>query len=1434
MRTLRYLEAPPSSRTALGRRLPVSWALLVALGGLPLWPSDAQSQPAQPPPAPAPPAAQPPAAAPPAAPPAGQPPAASPPAASPPAASPPAASPPAAAPPSAPPPAAPPAPAFVKKEVPPPPPPTPEQLAALAELQKEADAYEAAAKDYRSAITRIVQHHYEDKRRRILSALDREVEIEKKGLVDARIEAIRRLEIFVDRYSGVNAHPEATPDAMFRLAALYEERARADLEDNLLDADIEERIAEGLKPAIALYKRVIVEFPQYRELAGIYYYLGHALNESGRLLEAQQVWRSLVCHNKFPYPVEADPNDPEKDKIEPLPQDQDAKFWNDWRSRHTTPIGDKGSPTDDETAFVDPYPETCQEIAQDTPEGAEPRYIAEVWWRIGDHHFNEIDPAGGPYNYNRAESAYQRALKFKKPPVYGVALYKLAWTYFKQQRYETSVRSFVELLFHTDEQEKLTGDPGADFRSEAYTYIAGSLTYLDFAGPSAREPYIPRNDILDTERDPLKAEQKMRIAIERVQNPQLIPQDQKWTVEIYKALALEFKELNQYRNTIEVSDLILKKWPMDRDAPVVQNQIAETYETLARQSTEGTAEHREFSAKALEARSKLSAYVGNTPWVDANKDDPEAIQEAERLVRGGLRRAAADHTNQARKLVQEALAIGDKAERDPVFARALSEYRMAADAWRGYLEQDPNSPDAYESRFWHADALHKVVVVKVAMGESPTAADFEASRRAAIDVRDSNEDDKFLQPAAFMVVDTAHQALTDKYNLYERTSGAQGYPLRDGVQTTGEGTETKVIKDPLPPEVELSIKARDEYVQRVPPEKDTKKNSEQYAFDSADYYFKYGHFEEARRRFTPIYVQQCGVTPFGYKAWERLTTMSNLENNVEESRKLAQAALTKSCAVSEEQKVTEGDIARPTISRGYYIDAANAFDAAEKMPEGPEKAAAWRKAAALYKAALEKAPARDEAPEAAINGAFAYKQVGEYDEAIEMYGLFIKEYGSEENLNRLEKGDNTQKPPVAPDPKKYGERVQYLKQAYDSLSSAYVLFFNYRTAAETYDTISRNKRFDEAHRREAARNAVILYANIGEDAKMLAARDTLYALKPPNKQKVEIDYLVASADLKRWDDKSPDTGPNKNARLKAIQSMERYFNSNRNDGDAAPFVVQAAYHAAKMRKAGSDPRHTDWCKNTIGAFDRFKGGAPVENNRSTALGSLQADMAAECEFSAIDAKLEAVWDGKFSYKGVIDKVTQEYDKDLGSAESHFNELQAMITKYESRAWSVAARARQGSLYDAPRTALYKAVPPAINLYTAKEEQLLKLAETSDREDLQEQADAIRQNRREQWRAAKEKRLDDADRAMIKFYAESVIWAKAWKVRNHWVDHAIQRLAFFTDIIGDAKIRQFTQGIQDPETKSAFVYTDKYFLRSRPGQTPSLKADGLPVPLPVTP
>ncbi|HEY4118179.1 MAG TPA: hypothetical protein VGM56_09995, partial [Byssovorax sp.] len=892
------------------------------------------------------------------------------------------------------PPAPEPLPIAVKKTAPPPPAPTPQQVGALKELEQEASVYEQGAKDYRSAITKIVQHHYEERRRRILTALDSEIATEKKGLRDAREEAIRRLEAFVEKYSGANAHPENTPDAMFRLAALYEERARTDTDSN-------EDLANGLKPAIALYKRVIKEYPKYRELAGIFYYLGHAYNDSSRIPEAQQVWRSMVCHNVYEYPVPTDPKDPEKDTLKPLPQDHDRDYWTGWENRHPTAtgrgaIGGKGAPPpprraaapkkgkgggtntsmDEETSYRSPYPDNCAPIPQVTAPGAEPRYVAEVWWLIGDYHFNDVDQGGGVFNLNRAESAYQHSIKFKKPPVHGVAMYKLAWTYFKQQRYETSVHAFVDLLRYTDEQEKLTGDPGTDFRAEAYTYIAGSLTYLDFQGPGPDDPYIPRNDVLDVEQDPHVAEQKMHIGIDRVQDPKLIPQNVKWTVEVYKALAQEYKELNQYRNTIEVSELILKKWPMHRVAPVIQNQIADIYDTLTAQAREGTPDRANFGAKALEARTKLSNYVGTTPWVEANKDDPEALQTAERLVRGGLRRAAADHTNNANNLAQQGIAIADKESRQPVLERALAEFRLAAQGWAGYLAQDENSPDAYESRFWLADANHMIVVLEVALERTPTPAEVDTARKTAVAVRDSNEDDKYLQNSAFFVVDTAQQVLNDQYNQRTRSGGNAGIEKRLKAPTTGEGEDEKLAaKVPMPQPVLAAIAARDEYVQRVPPALDTPHNGPLYQYDAADMYFLYGEWAEAKRRYEPIYDRQCGITEFSYKAWERLVTIARVSKDNVELRRLSDLAQKKSCAATDEQKSAEKSVNKILVGGLIYKEAYASFEKAEKMKDGPERVKQWRDAASKYKAALEKEPARDEAPEAAMNGAQAYKQV---------------------------------------------------------------------------------------------------------------------------------------------------------------------------------------------------------------------------------------------------------------------------------------------------------------------------------------------------------------------------------------------------------------------------------------------------------------------------
>lgn len=1310
----------------------------------------------------------------------------------------------------------------LKRSVPGPRPPSASELRAYQILEAEARVYEAGAKDFQRLLTQVVRHHYEERRRGVLATLDREIKTEKSRLVDARDEAIARIERFIVRYSGSNADPEATPDAMFRLAALYEERARGQETD----------LGQGLRPAIDLYRRIVREYPRYEEIAAVHYYLGHALTDAGRLDEGQQAWRSLVCANRYHV---RDGSDSATIELATLPQDHDDGYWNDWYNRHPIPLDQGGGRLAggrlpraaggidaDETSFVDPY-QGCEPLPQNTLPGEEPRYLAETWWQLGNYHFDQVDPHAGPFNLNRAASAYGSSVKFEKPPIYGVSLYKLAWTYFKQQRYRTAVEDFVRLLHYADDQERKTGDPGADFRAEAYTYVAGSLTYVDFDGPPPEAPYIARNDVLDTELNPVEAERKMAIAIERVQDPELIPQDRKWTVEIYKALAQEFIEITQNHNAVAMLELTLRKFPMNRDAPVMQNRVSELYDQMARLSPEGSPARDEYAGKALEARTRLANYVGATPWVRANRDDPEALAAAEQLVRGGLKRAAADHTNFARAYYDRAVGLSDEAEQRALIERAVGEYRLAEMGWAAYVEQDATGVDSYESRFWLADARYWVVVLTVTLGKSPTEQEVRRAREAAILVRDSNEDDKYLQPAAFYVVALAEKVLEDQYRKYQESSGASGIEKREEVRFSGEGTAQKVVRDPLPPLLAQAIEARDEYTLRIPLDRDPKKNGLLYAFQSADTYFLYGHFADAKKRFTPLYQEFCGKNEWGYKSWEKLISMSNFEGDAQESRRLSEG---KSCAYDEETELAEESIRKPVRQGVAYLDARKLYEEAEGMPEGPARDKKWREAAAAYKVALDAAPDRDEAPEAAMNGAYAYKQVGEYDKAIGMYELFISRYGNEKTLSGLKSGDPRAKPPVAANPKRYEERSRYLKGAYDALAAAYVLFFDYPKAAETYDKISSTSHFSQADRREAARQGLTLYASLGDTTGMNKERGSFLKLGASQEERAEADFIVASAALKRWDQSSPNQGANANARNNARRAMDEYYRNNRNVDAAARYVVQAAYWSSLLGDPGR--RWLNW-QNTIAAYNRWEKLAPTENGRSGARGSREAGMAAEADFALADYEITRKFDyetGYHRYRGTAVEVMKKFRADVVEAKTWDDRLQKIIDTYASPEWTAAALARQGTVWDSVRTGLYNTRPPALKMFDPKQEALLKRAESSDNPDLQAKADEIRVSVQKAWRDDREKELNGADAVMVDRYGKAVVVARRYRVSGPMVDRAIRRLAFFTDVIGEARMKEFTQGVKD------LGYTEGAFLRMRPGDVVTPEPRGMPAPLPA--
>jgi tetratricopeptide (TPR) repeat protein len=1355
---------------------------------------------------------------------------------------------------------------------PPLPPPTAEQLAAYEAMRQESEAYAKGARDYKDTITAVITLHYEEKKRSILGGLDREIGIEKDELKKAREIAIRRLEEFVAKYSGVNAQPEATPDAMYRLAALYEERARSEDDPN-------SDLAVTLKPAVGLYKRVIREFPKYGELAGIYYFLGHALNDSRRLPEAQQVWRSLVCHNHYKYPAGVDPKDPDIDVVSPMPQDHDDAFWKTWRNKYATPESLKKGPRED-TTFADPYATDCVAIPQPSIlPGQEPKYVAEVWWRIGDWEFDQTDIAGGVldyepfavWDYNRAASAYTRSMQYKKPPLFGVALYKYAWTLFKQQRYEAAVHEFVHLLNYTDEQQKLTGDPGADFRQEAFTYIAGSLVYFDFIGPGPEEPYIARPDVLDTAKSPAEGELKLRVAIDRVQNPQLVPQDKPWTIEIYKALALEFRAINQYKNALAVYQMTLDKWPMDPSAPETQNAVAEVYDLLVRQTKVGDERH-DYEAKVLEARTALAKYIGETPWVDANKDNPAALQRAEELVRTGLKGAAITHTRNAQAAVEQASQTSDPKEQLRLTNFALQEYKLAALGWLGYLKQDENAGDAYKSRYFYADSLHNEVRLEVELHKydarqypEPSSEEIAIAIKAAVAVRDSDEDDQFIDNAGLFVVDLADVDRDLAYQRWKDSSGTQGVEQRMEPKLEGTDAVKKVVEDPIPDVIQKSMQARDEYVQRVPPERDKQKHALEYAMYAANQDYAYGHFKEAQRRYQAIYDQNCRKNKYGLLAWNGLLNIATKSNDSVRAIALATADQdpAKTCAVEGAVDAVDLD---PTVRRNTtknilvnarFKDANEAFEAAKAAPSGPQKDVLWRKAGKLYEDALRVAPGHKDAPAAAINSAFCYKQVGEFNKAIELYQLFISNYGSEDTLERLDKGgvDPETKQKAGPDQAQYKERIKYLGMAYDALSTTYYGFFAYQRAAESFGRIATNTRFDDERRSSAARIGMVLYSNLGDRSNMAKMYDILVDPRThlPAEKRAEADYLKASFDYGQWNPTGADSAGNSGARTQAIATLTQFHTVNKNKPESSRYVLESAYRIAKMMQSANDPGYRNWFKTTIADWETFRSHPISMTTPDGKAGQIQAtdapysDYGGEADYTLVDEEVRGGFDystGHHHYTGTVVEVIKQVDKDLGEAEKTWRpKLETVATRYGSFQWAAASTARIGTLYDSIRTGLDLVVP---KYFTAdqqgKLDKLQKIADQLTAANQQDQADKVQQAIddtkdavRSKWRSTKDQYLEVCNQKLVGKYVTAALIARKYNVKDAAVQNAVSRLAFFTDYLGDDKMKGYVENTPDPlDPNSKLVYRSGEFLQWRSGVVATPPSNGASAPLPAAP
>ncbi len=979
------------------------------------------------------------------------------------------------------------------------PPPTPEQLEALRALEAEVGSFTASGETYRDTVVSLVRREYLRQRRSRDQWFARQIREEERLTNEARERAIALFERFIRRYPD---DPNYTPDAMFRLGELYFERsavqfqelydaatlARANGDEDAMDAL---PLAPNLQPTVDIYQRIVRQFPNYRRIDGVLYLIGYCLNEMARPEEARDAWLALVCANHFAY-------DPDQARYHAAAEGGAAEGEDDAAAHPSLGLGTAVVDVTTQV-FVNPYAE-CTTIIP------EARFVSETWFRIGEYHFDDYVDT---FAVDKSIAAYNVILRDPEDRNYGLALYKVAWAYYRANRFEQAVRHFGMLVQWSDDQMAATGRAGSDLRPEAMQYLGITFAYGDW-----NDNMVP------------DLEEGGQSGFQRLQNQALLPQDREWTPDVYFATGEVFYEEAKYQDAITIWQYALAHWPNHRLVPHYIDRIATAYRDMADQE------------RALQAYATLGDYGPGSAWYQENMDHPTELREAERLAEMSLIRAAVEMHQNAQRTRQQCIVDRDI----ELCNEATTQYRAAAEAYGSYLERYPNTQEAYELHFNLADALF-------------WSNEYEQAATTYAEVRDSNLDDRHLHEAARMVVEAIKR-------LIEVETEAGRLSARDAApDATGEPPQVRPLQMPML--LQRMAQARELFLARVDEDHDAERLRPAYDYNNAVLLYQYGYWPQAGERFQRIYDERCTGAlgaPEGRIAYQSLRNMALQLNNTDEVERLARDFQTRRCTFGDEEPVDCEDpenreepqcTADNDLTAIEYRRAIAKFREAEAATAGPEQIALYESAAGMLLDAVDRNPSNPEAPKALIFAATALSRAGRPTSAQELYRRVIRDVGDRRGAN----------------PEEQGELDKIMAEAFFRLAEAARSAFEFEAALENYRILADSPRFASTSntevrewREDALVNSALLLQHLGRYREATAYFTRVAQSTTDENVRRDARYAIA------------EMAYNQNSYSDAVRDYRAFIQTYQRDAAAGEQVVRSYWRIAQIRLALNQQR----------------------------------------------------------------------------------------------------------------------------------------------------------------------------------------------------------------------------------------------------------------------
>ncbi|MBX3154665.1 MAG: tetratricopeptide repeat protein [Deltaproteobacteria bacterium] len=516
---------------------------------------------------------------------------------------------------------------------------TDKEMKELEDLEKDHDRFSAAAAEHDKRMRTIAKREYDTRvaelQKRYADRIAKTVAEKGKRHGDT----IAILEKFLADHP---AHEQFTPDAMFRLADLYLDRAEDEVEARLAALDALPQggpipppdpasIVADYTPARDMWEQILTKFPSYRQTPSTLYLFAYYTKYKDER-KALTAFLALACSNRFKW----------NDKPIKVPERAEALKRAELKTVRD-PYGD-----------CEAYP------------GSDTELIRHAWVRgVADHHF------AIPGELDEAITSYKKvADKGTDSKLYAEALYKLAWSFYKRDFLKDAIEHFDRSVKLYDSIVATGAQPTLELRDESIQYISVAFT----------DPWPG-----ETNTNPANA-------LARTKDFYRGRENEPHVRDIWVAMGKAFADIQAWDESIASYRIAIgPPWELNPKNPMVHQEIVNIFEAKG--------DKMAADSTAAELATK---YAPGTAWYAANEKDREAMDNQRRIAERALYAAARNTHSAATTMRKEWEASKGKLGTREEW---LALYNKAVELYRVFISTYPQSDYVYEFNYNTAEAL---------------------------------------------------------------------------------------------------------------------------------------------------------------------------------------------------------------------------------------------------------------------------------------------------------------------------------------------------------------------------------------------------------------------------------------------------------------------------------------------------------------------------------------------------------------------------------------------------------------------------------------------------------------------------------------------------------------------------------------------------------